>query len=172
MMRSKPAVLSILLLIFMAWGCAMQESRSIPPNIRSVAVFPFENKSYEPGLENVLTDEVIQQFLSDGQLNVVDKSKADVYVKGTISNYKRIPLIYNENDIVQQYKVRITINVRLVDPETGKILRQQGNIYRETTYSDQIAPLETEYDAQHRVIIQLARDVVTTTVEGWPYLKT
>ncbi|MFP4687350.1 MAG: LPS assembly lipoprotein LptE [bacterium] len=150
----------------------MEDSRAIPPDIRSVAVFPFENRSAEPGLENMLTDEVIQQFLADGQLKVVDRDEADVYILGTVRQYRRIPLIYSENDIVQQYKVRISVDLKLVDPETEKVLREQRDIYRETTYSDQLAPLETEYDAQQRVIIQLSRDVVTTTVEGWPYLKT
>lgn len=104
-------------------------------------------------------------------MDLVSKSKSDVVVEGTITNYQRIPLIYNEQDIVQQYKVRIEMDLELKDSESGEVLNQFDNIFRETTYSDVNPPVETELDAQERVLRKLARDIVTTIVEGWPYLE-
>lgn len=162
----------ILILLLSLPACAGKQDHSIPADISGLYLAPFENSSSETGLENLLTDEVTQQFLSDGRLSLVSREQADAMLVGEIQRYRRIPLIYNEQDVVQQYKLRVEINLRLLDPETQKVLRSWPMIFQETTYSDVIAPIETELDAQERVLRQLARDVVTFTVEGWPYLKT
>lgn len=102
----------------------------------------------------------------------MSSNKADVLLTGAITRYQRIPLIYNEQDVVQQYKVRMDISLKLIDPDSKTVLREWDRIFRQTTYSDVIPPIETELEAQERVVRLLARDVVTATVEGWPYLKT
>lgn len=152
-------------------GCGTRNSSSIPANVNDVHLPPMENSTREPGLENLLTDQVTQQLLADGRVDLVGKSEAKVVVHGTITGYERIPLAYNDQDIVQQYKVRMEMRIELVDPGSGETLKQFSNIFRETRYSDINPPIETEFDAKQRVVRKLARDVVTTLVEGWPYLK-
>lgn len=161
----------LLLVLAVTAGCAGNQTRSIPANVNSVYFAPVQNDSSEPGLENILTDEATQQILADGRVDLVDQKEADVTVKSTITNYKRIPLIYNDQDIVQQYKVRVEMKIRMLDAETGEVLNQFDNVFRETTYSDVNPPVETEFAAQQRVLRKLARDIVTTIVEGWPYLE-
>ncbi|MGM0381460.1 MAG: LPS assembly lipoprotein LptE [bacterium] len=162
-------IISCFLILFLLAGCA-GGSHSIPTNVRDLAVVPFDNSSAEPGLENILTDEIIQQLLAEGQLNLVKPEEADVILRGNIDRYRRIPMIYDERDRVQQYRVRVEINYKLIDPATDRALRTFEDIYRQSTYSEVVPPIETEYDAQERVLFQLARDVVTSVVEGWPYM--
>ncbi len=160
----------LLLFIFIS-GCGYQPTTSIPPDMSKIAIKPFKNSSSEPNLENRLTEEVTQQMLAHGSLEVVGPDQADVILKGQIKSYRKIPTLYNEQDVPQQYKLRVEILLKLIDPRTNKMLRGFKNIFRETIYSDIIPPVETEYQAQRRVIDQLARDVVTSTVEGWPYMQ-
>jgi hypothetical protein len=160
-----------LLAFLLLAGCAGTQSRSIPPNVNDVYLSPIENQSSETGLENILSDMVTQQLLADGRVDLVERENAQVVLIGTITNYQRIPLIYNDQDIVQQYKVRVEMDITLKDPKTGEILNQFDNIFRETTYSDINPPIETEFSAQERVLRKLARDVVSVMVEGWPYLE-
>lgn len=150
-------------------GCA-GKSRSIPTNVNNLYIRNFNNNTSEPGLEGILTEDVTQEFLSNGQVNLVDREDADAILLGTIKRYKHIPLIFNDQDIVQQYKVRIEISLALKDAQSGDVLWTHSTIWRETTYSDIQVPIETELDAQERVSEQLARDVVSSTVEGWPYM--
>lgn len=157
-------------LVVLVAGCAKTNSRSIPTNVNDVYLEPINNKTGEIRLSNILTDQAIQQLLADGRIDLVDKKKADVFVQGTVTNYKRIPLSYNEQDIVQQYKVRVEMSLTLKDAKTGEELNNFSDIFRETTYSDINPPIETELDAQERVLRKLARDIVTTVVEGWPYM--
>lgn len=160
-----------ILILFLITGCSTVDRRSIPPDIRDLAVVPFDNSSSEPGLENILTDEVTQQLIVEGQLNLVGSEQADVILEGNIDRYRRIPLIYDERDRVQQYRVRVEISYQLVDPDTEKELRS-WDVYQQTTYSNVVPPIEAEYAAQERVLYQLARDVVTSVIDGWPYMDT
>lgn len=169
-MNFKARKLLVIVLIFaFLSGCAGQ-GRSIPVNVNNLYIQTFQNNSSESALESILTEDVIQEFLADGRLEVVQRSEADAILIGTITRYKHIPLIYNDQDIVQQYKVRMEISITLRDATTREVLWTHPDILRETTYSDIQPPIETELDAQERVSEQLARDAVTSTVEGWPYL--
>lgn len=162
---------ALVLLGFFLFGCAVTNSRSIPTNVNDVYLAPVDNRSNEVGLANIITDQSTQQLLADGRVDLVEREKADVVVRSVVTSYQRIPLIYNDQDIVQQYKVRIEMAIRLEDAETGEVLNQFDDIFRETTYSDVNPPIETEQVAQERVVRKLARDIVTTVVEGWPYLE-
>jgi hypothetical protein len=167
--RTTVAVLLLVLMVGFTAGCSTR-SRSVPVNVSDLYLKPFDNNTSEPGLGDILTEDATQEFLSSGQVNLVDRSKADAVLIGVIERYKHIPLIFNDQDIVQQYKVRIEISIALKDPETGEVLWTHPDVRRETTYSDVQPPIETELDAQRRVSDMLARDVVTSTVEGWPYM--
>ncbi len=162
-----------LLLVFSLVGCAPREGRrALPAGARDLHVAPFGNESNEIGLENLLTEAAVQQFLADGRVNLVEEPEAaDVVLRGTITGYGRWPVIFNARDIVQQYRVRMRVRIRLVDPPTGEVLRNVDGVTRRTFYSDRVAPVETEEDAQQRVVDQLARDVVRRTLEGWPYVS-
>lgn len=170
-MTFKRSLLVLVVLVLVQVGCGTRNSTSIPTNVNDVYLPPVENQSNETGLENLLTDQVTQQLLADGRVDLVEKSGADVIVQGVITNYQRIPLAYNDQDIVQLYKVRVEMDLALTDPRTGEILRNFERIFRETRYSDINPPIETELDAKQRVVRKLARDVVTTVVEGWPHMK-
>lgn len=170
-MTFKRTAFLVCLVAVLIGGCGTRNSRSIPTNVNDVHVPPIENKTSETGLENLMTDQVTQQLLANGQVDLVSRKEANLIVNGVLTNYKRIPLAYNDQDIVQQYKVRLEMKLTMIDPESGRILRQFEGIFRETRYSDINPPIETELDAKERVVRKLARDVVTTVVEGWPYLN-
>lgn len=165
----------VLVLLVGLWcvlpSCATRtQHRELPPGTADLYVPPFENTSNEIGLENLLTASTRQQFLADGQVNLVgQKKQADVVLHGSIDGYARRALIFNPQDVVQQYRVRMTVRLELRDPRTGDTLRSLTRVQRQTTYSDRVPPIETEEEAQQRVIEQVARDVVDRTLRGWPY---
>lgn len=163
-------LIGLILTLTVITACAGQQSR-IDPDMRSIHVEPFRNHSDEPGLENDLTEETIRQFLADGRLDVAEQGEADAILRGTITAYKRIPLVYDERDRVEQYRLRIEMNLEMIDPETNEQMWRTDRIFRQTNYSQINPPFETEQDAQDRLFRQLALDAVTTSIDGWPYLR-
>ncbi|GEM_PF-3072400 len=164
-------IASLLLLVILLSSCGLAGKTSIPPEMSHVALSTFENNTGETDLERRLTDEVYDQLIAHGELRLVAPEQADVKIKGEINEYLKIPLAFGERDVVEQYKLRVEIALELIDVETGEMIRGFENIFRETTFSEVIPPRETEYQAQDRIIRQLGRDVLTSTVEGWPYIS-
>ncbi len=152
-------------------GCAGMPSSRLTDDVNNVYLAPVKNRSSEIGLANILSEDVTQQFLADGRLDLVDRRDALVIVQGAIVNYNRYPTIYNQQDVVQQFRVRVEMNIVLKDARTGETLNEFDNLYRQTTYSDVNPPLQSELGAKREVLRKLARDVVNTVVERWPYLK-
>ncbi len=168
---NKCSLVIVFVSVVLLSSCGLAGESSIPPEMSHVALTTFENNTDETDLERRLTDEVYDQLIAHGELRLVPPEQANVKIKGEINKYLKIPLAFGERDVVEQYKLRVEIALELIDMETEEMIRGFENIFRETTFSEIIPPRETEYQAQNRVIRQLGRDVLTSTVEGWPYIS-
>ncbi len=171
--KNKTAFISILLglIIVFTAACRFTGEPRIPPGMSRITIPPFENRTNEPGIDGLLMDEVLDQFIAHSQLRLVDRTRANAILEGRIDSYGKFPLIFGDQDIVEQYRLRIEITLQLKDAQTEEILHRFDQIYRETTYSDVLRPRETEFEAQRRVLRQLARDILSSTVHGWPYIE-
>ena len=156
------------LIIFFISGCEVSEEHKIPEHIKKIYIPVFKNLTYEYGIEERLTEEVIKQFLSDGRVTVCDNpQEADGIIYGKITQYIKQPLQYDANEEPLLYRIRIYIEVEFYDTFRHKIIWTEDSIDRYTTYSDKVEPIETEKEAQDRIFQELAVDVLTRTLEGW-----
>ena len=76
----------------------------IPYDVKTVAVPTFANKTLEPSLEVVVTDEVIHQLIVDGRLKVVEKKDAESVLTGTITSFSLVPLSFTSGGVVTEYR--------------------------------------------------------------------
>src|SRR5271170_2817455 len=67
----------------------------LPPHIRKIAVRNVVNKTQQFGLEDKLTLAIIDEFLRDGQYNIVPEEQADGVVASTITRYILTPIQYD-----------------------------------------------------------------------------
>jgi len=168
--------------------------KNLPDNITKVAIPVFENKANQPGLENELTKKTVQNFIVDGRLQVVPREQADALITGTIQRYDRLVLTRDANQVPQQYKLQLVVDIDFVDLKSGKentlwSTRQQFSLtpgvevsrddfdstntrsLREFTnyYVLNVAgvPPEDEPTALDRVLEQMARKVVRRTLDGF-----
>src|ERR1043166_4973123 len=89
---------------FFLSGCNSMQSEYtppsiiIPPNIKSIAVKPFENETSQPGIGNKLWLATTDEFIRDGRIAYNDdEKKADGVVVGTIKQYRETALAYDSN---------------------------------------------------------------------------
>jgi hypothetical protein len=130
----------------------------------NIAVPLFENRSSEYGIREALTEGVIDGFIQDGTLPVVNERRADVVLRGTVVNYVRRPYTYDAQEQVQEYRVYITISARLEDPVKRKVLWEEPQL---SQWGEFEAATETEDQGKQRAIGKLAEDIVNRTVKGW-----
>ncbi|HTA16511.1 MAG TPA: LPS assembly lipoprotein LptE, partial [bacterium] len=105
MKRFLMIALVLLGLGFVAAACDDLPLKSNLPTVDTKVYIPdFENKTDEPGLDTLLTQKVIQNFLIDGRLQVATQDKADMLLQGTIERYDRLVMTRDENQVPQQYR--------------------------------------------------------------------
>lgn len=195
--RSVPAVLAAAALagglLFAACG-EVPVRKSLPDHIRRVAIPVFENRTGQPGIENELTRRAVQEFIVDGRLVVGSPQQAQAQLRGIVQRYDRIVLTRDANQVPQQYRLQVLVDLDFVEMQDGKetllwTTRPQFSLtpgvepsredfdstnvrsLREFTtyYVLNVAgvPPEDEPAALERLLDQMARRIVRRTLEGF-----
>jgi hypothetical protein len=142
----------------------------LPEYITKLAVPVLQNRTGQPNLENSLTQQLTQDFLVDGRLELADPDHANAVLQGTIVQYLLVPLLLDVHNTPQQYKLRIILNLALKDKQAGKNLWTEDEFEENTTYyvnNTLGIPPETEQIAQRRLIQQLSKRIVARVIEGF-----
>lgn len=166
----KILILSLLLPII--FSCThLQKEPVLPKHIKSIVVPMFINKSTRFGLEEEVTNQIVNEFILDGRLLVTSKREADSELKGEIISYHKEPLSYNEQGYVLEYKIWIQTGLKFIDLPNQKVLwedeKEGAAIYIPENIATQGLSTETEKEALDRAILDLAGKVVSRTIEGW-----
>ena len=99
----------LLLIMYLPLSCAYYSTSATGSGgIRSVAVPLLDNESLEAGIHQALTDSLIQGFVSDAALRVVEEDQADAVLQGTVLEIKEEPFTYSG-----QASCRAISNLRL-----------------------------------------------------------
>lgn len=183
MTMSRPRCLYVpaLLLNLLVAGCGYTTHSLLDPNFKTIYVDNFVNdikisaeqsnvrmyRGYRPGMETELTKAVINKFLYDGNLKIAAESKADLILRGRLLDYKREPLRYDDNMNVQEYRVKLIVNLILEDARAGKVVWEEKSFAGETTYRTDGPSVKTEDAAINDAIADLSRRIVERTIEAW-----
>lgn len=128
-------------------GCGyalVGKGSALPPDIRSVSIPLFENRTGEPELDIVFTRVLRDEFIRDGRLKVAESSP-DSTLRGAILAYTLRPLAYDERKVVTQYAVDLTVEVAHTAESDGrKLIRQRV----QTTWQYDVDASVTESESQ------------------------
>ena len=162
-------------------GCGYSTGRLLPTRLQTVYVENFRNMIdvdkevteasrytlYRPGLENDITEAVVNRFVFDGNLKIEDKEKADLILNGSLLAYLQDALRYDENDDVEVYRIKIIVDIELIDTETDEQMWEEKGFVGEETYKTTGQFATSEDVARDEAIEDLARRIVERTIEGW-----
>ena len=145
------------------YGCAYQKG-SIGQNTHfpTMAFTMFHNESFQPGLEERLTNLTMEEFLADGRVPVVNNEDADLTLTGRIKNYRRSILALDSNNDVSLYQISISVDMNVLNTHTLGTVGHYPDINMSTTYEPQRSSIEfeTEIEAQKRLLEDLSEEIV------------
>jgi len=149
-----------------AMGCGPYSfsGSSIPSHIKSVAIPIFENETAEFGIKEKVTDALLENFVSENILNISDNQYADSIIRGTITKITDVPFTFDENEIVQEYRITIYLNlvwhdqVRDNDLFDGKI--NGWGVYPADSPEERNEGIE-------KAIERLITAITNQTLSGW-----
>jgi len=177
---------NLLLLVAGCWlliafsGCGYTTKTLLPEDIKTIQIETFKNsiditkevgtkdkyEVYRPNLEVDLRDAIVSRVFLDGNLKIADKDSADAVLEGQIVQYRKDPLRY-QNEIVQEYRISIVCDVKLISQKDSKVLFEENGITGDTTYFIAGTLQKTETAALNDAMSDLARRIINRIVENW-----
>lgn len=171
----------LLISVMAVSGCGYTTSSLLPPEFKTLYVENFKNsinvtaeqselrmyRGYRPGMEIEITKAVIDRFMFDGNLKLAPEEKADLILKSELTDYKRDSLRYDANDNIEEYRIKLIVNIQLEDTKNGKVLWTEKGFAGETTYRTTGSGAKSESTAVRDAVSDLARRIVERTIEAW-----
>ena len=130
-------VLAIYCLFFSGCGYHLVGTgNALPSHIKTIHIPVFENTSSQPEIHRQLTSFVLQSFISDGRLKIVNKDEADLIVDATLSYYNLRNVAFSSQDLVSDIIIELEIDLKVTDQVKNEIfikkkLKQQWD-YKST----------------------------------------
>ena len=155
------------LLLCFVCGCAYYSTSATGGSgIRSVAIPLLENESLESGIHQALTDSLIQSFLADGALRVLDEDRADVILRGTVMEVREEPFTYGQ--AADQFQISVFLDIECYDTRSKKSLWEEKRLRGYGIYSAALRREEERSKGLADAFEILTRDIVDKTqVGGW-----
>ncbi len=159
-------ILAVLLSVFLS-SCGYQATPvggRVPENVKTVAIPVFINGTNEPYVDVEITKAVVEEFLTDGRLQVVSLEAADVVLRGRVVRFDLTPLSYTVDSYVQQYMVSISVNVSIEDTKSQKILWQEQGLSTifVSSYPITIGDITATKIAKDGAIKNASKDIAST----------
>lgn len=168
--RALRAAMPILLAALLG-GCAYTTSPALlPTHLKTIAIPVFENGTSEYTLEQEITDEVIQRFVRDNHLRIVDEKSANCVVRGRITQYKNAVFGFSNASQAQEFRVTVAVSVTFKDQVKNREIWADDNLVRTANYYVQDVPgqsARTELDGRKEAIRKIADEILTRSVQGW-----
>lgn len=173
-------VLFLIFLIFIS-GCGYTTRSLLAPAYRSIYVENFINKiniteeqteermyrGYRPGLEIDLTKAIIDRYILDGNLRIANLKDASLILRGELLDFRKEALLYDANNNVEEYRIRLVVNIELIDAKSDNTVWREKGFSGETTYRTGGSLAKSESTAIKEANADLARRIVERTIEGW-----
>ncbi len=138
-----------------------------------VYVQNFRNNSYGPTLHTMLTRFVKDEINARGRfIQTRDKSNSQYRIYGEIAHYQLVGNIVDQAG--QHISREMTVVVRIEMQKAGgeKLLLERDEIPGRVYYSEQIGFMETEEQAQTRLLRNLAIRIAEETEHAWYFSLT
>jgi len=175
-MRKKIKNSIIVSILFAVSGCGVYEPiQVIPDYIRTIYIEPVKNETQQIGIGSDLTEELINEFVKEGRLTVTNSENADSVLRTTAYEYSKIPISYDENFVVEEYKLSMIINLKYFDnikkvklwEDIRNDLHGGIEVWVKYYVGQESGFAETEEEARQRLIEEAAEKILHRTVYGW-----
>jgi outer membrane lipopolysaccharide assembly protein LptE/RlpB len=157
----------LLLAALLAGGCGYTVRGTLPSHINTVAVPIFRNRTSEPAIEGFITRAVVEAFSTNGRLKVVSSGQADAVLDGEITSYSVSSIAFDKDSNVRQYRLVVTLNLKMRDVRRGGLLFQQNGVTEQADFRVQDVVAQTisrEETALRAAAVDIARSIVSLAI--------
>ena len=155
-------------------GCGyalVGRSNFLDPSIKTIEVPAFVNRTTRVELEQRVTQEVAEEFVSRGRLRLVtDAKEAHVILRGSIDSFTIFPIAF-EQGRATRYQISITAKIELLDHRNEDKVLWRNDQYRFSENYEVNLQTTDAFDQESRAIreiaVRFAETLVTNLLEGF-----
>ena len=164
--RLRSGVVAVSAAILASSGCIYGFAGGGIPNVKTVAILPFENDTPEPALTQEVSDAVREAFERRLGLRLAGESNADALVRGRIVRYdpaEPVAVVPGQGAAtVTKRRVQVTVDVEIVDQREGKTLWKRDGL---TVVGDYDPPQEAQ--GRKTALEKLVNEIVDGAQSQW-----
>ena len=135
----------------------------LPPNIHTMAILPFENRTPSPNVQQELLERMRSELRRRLGVGDAPEDKADAIVRGAIIEYQPdIAVGFNTQSTSARRSLQITIDVEIYDVGKGKVLFSRKGLRADGEYAER-----ADADGRRLAIEKLVNDVVEGAQSQW-----
>jgi hypothetical protein len=150
---------------------------ALPDYIETIGVPMFENETVAFGVEQLLTQQVRQEFIARGQYRVVAETvDVDAVLRGTIFDISIQPASFTGDQQVSRFVFTLTARIELRDMTTDDVLWENASLVFRDEYEVASGGGDTpsvsaffgqRSNAVERVAVDFAETVVSSILEAF-----
>ncbi|GMR05067.1 MAG: hypothetical protein BMS9Abin23_0998 [Thermodesulfobacteriota bacterium] len=133
----------------------------MPGGVTSVAIPVFVNRTRKPNIESIITNKFASEFVTT--VDVRDDAEAEL--RGVIKTYELRPVSYTKNDVVQEYRLSVTLALSLVDNNGGEVLWEDGDVRDYEDFIVNSTDVTATEEAEITVFKKLSKDLARLVKE-------
>ncbi len=135
-------------------------------HIKTIAIPLFEDRTAEFGIREQMTETLVQEFTRDNTLRIAERDAADSVLEGVIVAVADRAGPYDKQEMVQELKVYITVEVRYFD------LKKNQEVWKDRltqwgAYDPNAGGTTARQEGINEAIRKLVTEIVNRTVSGW-----
>lgn len=139
---------------------------ALPSNLKTVAIPLFEDRSRWVGLQEEMSQQVVDAFIQDNTLQVIeDESEVDLLLKGTIVSVRERNTSVSSNEQVEELEMVVSVKVECLNTHLDKPL-WSGTVSDFATVSG-TASLEERELAVIEATEKIVEEILNRTVAAW-----
>jgi hypothetical protein len=144
-------------------GCYSFSGSTLPSHLRTLRIYPIENRTLEAALPDRIYLGLQDGFRSRSSLRPVN-TNADAELYGTLVQYSHVPLTTSGSNVTQ-WRVDILVKAVFIDRVKGDTLYADDRIPGYAAYTPDLG--ETEETGRARAIESVVKVVLDNTVLAW-----
>ncbi len=151
-------------------GCTSYHlGKSADMPFKTLYIEPVSNRSFAPQTQALLNENLIEAFLRDGQIRIVDESQAETTLRVVITRYDREIAARQKDDtfLGRTFGVTLEVQVSLIDNLTGNLYFAGRNLSTNDNILIDDGLPQSEYQTIPVLTRSLAQKIKNTVISVW-----
>jgi hypothetical protein len=149
---------------------------AVDPSIKKIGVPLFKDQTGKPGLDQKITEKVIEELLKKGRFDVVESDTGvDALVEGTLLNYSSQAIGFNRSDSgtrseASRYAALLTARIRYAKVGATQPIWENDSFIARDEYDigdDADNYFDREEQALDRIAVSFAKSVIAAMLEAF-----